>query len=511
MSRILRSSARIAAQIQYESKENLYLDQPSSEDEKISQKTPRKRKPNLKKGNKPVKHETTPPKIRKRSDEEAPESPQSISKAFDRKLLVNYDSVLNDTPPTQLRLLKPTQSRYSSARKALTINGNYNLPGREKEIEELKSFIDELVSKRASGSLYISGHPGTGKTASLMKLMNNETYKKKIEMVYINCTSVATVSGIYKRIVQELELNCDDKSETGCLACIEDFLKIKHKMVMLVLDEVDFLVSQKQTVLYRIFEWPAIKNSRIIIVGIANALNLADRELARLSAKFVPRLMHYKPYTREQIIQIFRSRLEEGGVLDLFPATTIQLLAAKVAAVSGDVRRALDIGRRVIEIAEHDKSVDGIQQKIEAEIEPPTTEKPVQIKEVLSVVNSVYGTSQTLGTEGDDAFPLQQKLLICAVLLIMKNDKHKGITLGRLHDVYKKICTKRNLMALDQAEFTSLCSLVEVRGIIRLHKKKESRLSNVYMEWNEEEVHAAMKDKQLIAEILSDKNVLQKR
>jgi len=35
----------------------------------------------------------------------------------------------------------------------------------------------------------------------------------------------------------------------------------------------------------------------------------------------------------------------------VFSATALQMLASKVAAVSGDVRRALDLGRRVIEIS----------------------------------------------------------------------------------------------------------------------------------------------------------------
>lgn len=36
----------------------------------------------------------------------------------------------------------------------------------------------------------------------------------------------------------------------------------------------------------------------------------------------------------------------------MFSQATLQLLAGKVAAVNGDVRRALDIARRVVEVAE---------------------------------------------------------------------------------------------------------------------------------------------------------------
>lgn len=36
----------------------------------------------------------------------------------------------------------------------------------------------------------------------------------------------------------------------------------------------------------------------------------------------------------------------------MFPSVALELLSGKIASTCGDVRRALDIGRRVIELAE---------------------------------------------------------------------------------------------------------------------------------------------------------------
>lgn len=58
-----------------------------------------------------------------------------------------------------------SKSKYSSARRALSSNENFNLPGREEEIRKLKDFIDEAVKEEKSCSLYISGQPGTGKVS----------------------------------------------------------------------------------------------------------------------------------------------------------------------------------------------------------------------------------------------------------------------------------------------------------------------------------------------------------
>lgn len=46
------------------------------------------------------------------------------------------------------------------------------LIGREKETEEVRSFMKGHMSKKTAGSLYISGAPGTGKTAVLTHIID---------------------------------------------------------------------------------------------------------------------------------------------------------------------------------------------------------------------------------------------------------------------------------------------------------------------------------------------------
>lgn len=282
---------------------------------------------------------------------------------------------------------------------------------------------------------------------------------------------------------------------------------------MLVLDEIDQLENKKQSVLYTIFEWPSRQNSQIILIGIANALDLTDRVLPRLQARceLKPKLMHFSPYTKQQIITIFTERLKEAGVSHIFTPVALQMLAGKVAAVSGDVRRALDIGRRVIELVEQNKKQDvlkALQNFDEISDIKPLEEKSVELTQVVNVLNNVYGTANNLSNEEEDTLPLQQKLILCTFLLILKNAKNKDVTIGKLHDVYKKVCAKQNILAVDQGEFAGLCSLIETRGIIRVSGKKEPRLHKVHLEWDQEEVTAVLKDKKLLSVILEDKSYL---
>jgi origin recognition complex subunit 1 len=59
----------------------------------------------------------------------------------------------------------------------------------------------------------------------------------------------------------------------------------------------------------------------------------------------------FSGYTHDQLTQIIQSRLE-GVPGNIVHPDAVQFAARKVAAVSGDARRALDICRRAVEIAE---------------------------------------------------------------------------------------------------------------------------------------------------------------
>ena len=70
--------------------------------------------------------------------------------------------------------------------------------------------------------------------------------------------------------------------------------------------------------------------------------------------------------------------------------------------------------------------------------------------------------------------------------------------------MYKKVCNKRNIHAVDGSEFYSLCSLIETRGILKLTRKKEPRLTKINLEWDQEELNVALQDKNMMAEIIND-------
>ena len=56
---------------------------------------------------------------------------------------------------------------------------------------------------------------------------------------------------------------------------------------MAVIDEIDFLISRSQKELYTLVDWPSKPKSRLIVIGIANTLDLPERLLMpRIASRF---------------------------------------------------------------------------------------------------------------------------------------------------------------------------------------------------------------------------------
>lgn len=364
---------------------------------------------------------------------------------------------------------------------------------------------------RKSGSLYLSGAPGTGKTACLSRILQDlKKELKGFKTIMLNCMSLRSAQAVFPAIAQEI---CQEEVSRPAgkemMRKLERHLTAeKGPMILLVLDEMDQLDSKGQDVLYTLFEWPWLSSSRLVLIGIANTLDLTDRILPRLQARenCKPQLLNFPPYTRNQIATILQDRLNQASRDQVVDSAAIQFCARKVSAVSGDVRKALDVCRRAIEIVESDIKSQTILKPLsecKSSSESPVP-KRVGLTHISQVISEVDGNRMTLSREGaQDSFPLQQKILVCSLLLLTRQLKIKEVTLGKLYEAYSNVCRKQQVAAVDQSECLSLSGLLEARGILGLKKNKETRFTKVSLKIEEKEIEHALKDKALMGNILA--------
>ena len=125
---------------------------------------------------------------------------------------------------------------------------------------------------------------------------------------------------------------------------------------MILVDELDQLVTKRQEVIYNFFNWPNQAHSRLIVLAIANTMDLPERELSnKITSRLGSNRINFTPYDKNQLIEILTTRMEGFGDT-VFAKDAIGLVAGKVAGVTGDARRALDICRRAVEKVEQENT-----------------------------------------------------------------------------------------------------------------------------------------------------------
>lgn len=245
------------------------------------------------------------------------------------------------------------------------------LPGREVEQAEIGNFISGAVREGGrSQVLYVSGMPGTGKTASVLKVVQRLQTLQSINpgstcppfiFAHVNAMCLSSPGAVFGEILrkipslfsQELVHQRSSCSEAHAYSALNELFTgsrdPERDAVVLLLDEIDSLVTKAQTVLYRLFDLLARPNSRLVVVAIANTMDLPERLLPRVASRLGVLRVNFAPYDRPQILAILRDRLSAGGAADVFSDDALALCGARVAAASGDVRKALQVCRRAVE------------------------------------------------------------------------------------------------------------------------------------------------------------------
>ena len=86
------------------------------------------------------------------------------------------------------------------------------------------------------------------------------------------------------------------------------------------------LCNRKQSVLYNIFDWPSKPEGKLIIIAIANTMDLPERVMmGRVSSRLGLTRQTFQPYTHAQLQTIVASRLEG---LEVFQQDAVQLVAS---------------------------------------------------------------------------------------------------------------------------------------------------------------------------------------
>uniref|UniRef100_A0A7S1YP31 BAH domain-containing protein n=1 Tax=Ditylum brightwellii TaxID=49249 RepID=A0A7S1YP31_9STRA len=268
------------------------------------------------------------------------------------------------------------------------------LPGRDKEYHQISTFLRTAICGVGSAAsvcksgeelsvnsaLFVAGPPGTGKTATVRSVVANlrrEQAKGEIpefDFVPLNGMELRHPFDAYVKFWEAISGTRKEKRSPGTAAAMlerhfgggdtkdDAYETVKKKPVtVLLLDEIDYLVTKKQTVLYNLFDWPmraatCDSKGRLVVVGISNTINMPERLKPSIQSRLGGKRCIFQAYNKEDAKRILEVKLKPAPI---FENDAIEFAARKTAVNSGDIRRAFQMckaaAERVMAEAEYGK------------------------------------------------------------------------------------------------------------------------------------------------------------
>lgn len=128
---------------------------------------------------------------------------------------------------------------------------------------------------------------------------------------------------------------------------IVQFCYVFHLFSILVLDEVDFLskldkknVPSADSIMKKVFAWPLRSGGKVVVIGISNELDISEKLLSKRGVS-APEVVVFKAYTADDLSKILTDYVEKENY-NVLPVS-IKLISKKIAASSGDVRKAISL------------------------------------------------------------------------------------------------------------------------------------------------------------------------
>ncbi|KAK3718909.1 AAA ATPase [Vermiconidia calcicola] len=450
-------------------------------------------------------HLSTPTTSRHRDalSKKVPVTPQ-------HRVLLAGNTLTPRTPKTPITPSTSANSVYHHARQLFSRCSNPGkLVGREVERNELSTFVDKCLQSKSTGCIYVSGPPGTGKSALVEEVLQQFKDSPMVTQSVVNCMSVRSAKDLSTKLAEDLALGDDAGPESLKTCFIRGRARDDRKYVV-ILDEVDRLVDLDLTLLYSLFEWSMHASSRLILIGIANALDLTDRFLPRLKSRSLkPELLPFMPYSAAQIAEVLTIKLKSlcaeatTAVPFLHPAA-IQFCAKKVAAQTGDLRKAFDICRRAIDLVEQETkqkdvrdspSKTPLMENINLS-SPPTPRSPTKTRAPASytietapkatIAHMAKVTAQVFGNGINQRLAtlnLQQKAVLCALAALERRKRESQVektmfstpskhntsapSIKQLFDAYSSLCKReKSLHPLTTGEFRDVVSGLETLSLV---------------------------------------------
>ncbi|MGP8126010.1 MAG: Cdc6/Cdc18 family protein [Nitrososphaerales archaeon] len=326
-----------------------------------------------------------------------------------------------------------------------------NLPFRDGQTRAVAEVLAPILHGSKPSNLLLYGKTGTGKTAVARYVLGRlraEANTPNLTVAYVNTRLSNTEYRTLAEFAKFIDLPVDRQIPFTGLSIGEvvervfETVKTGKKQVILVLDEIDYLVKTfGDSILYEFTRsGERLSPGFLSLVGISNDLKFKDGLDPRVLSSLSEEELVFPPYTVEELKEILTERAKMAFRPEAASPAAINLCAAMAGSEHGDARRAIDLLRIAGEVAEREglKEIDdSCIRRASDKMEHDRVEEAIR------------------------SLPVQNKAILLAV------SKFKGGTnTGELYLAYSNLCRKAGLEALTQRRVSGILAELDLLGLI---------------------------------------------
>ena len=237
------------------------------------------------------------------------------------------------------------------------------LPHRDKELSLLSQlFIGVITNPNSiSRKILITGKMGIGKTVTV-KLFGDilekasEERNVNIKYVHINCRKERTSYKVLISIIQSMDKRFPKRgySSQDLLDIIIDFLYRHDLHILIVLDELSYLINKHEDLIYsltRINDDTLKGDRRISLIGIVRDISCLNNLDNSTMSTLQRNIIKFNKYSKDQIFDILKYRAGISLKKNVLSDKLIEMISA-ITFNTNDVRYGLNIIWRACKIAE---------------------------------------------------------------------------------------------------------------------------------------------------------------
>jgi len=326
-----------------------------------------------------------------------------------------------------------------------------HLPFRDAQTKSVAQILAPILRGSKPSNLLLYGKTGTGKTAVtnyVLSKLKAEANNPNLVLAYVN-TRLA--DGEYRTLAdfaRSLNLKKEKQIPLTGLAIgevidrISDNIKSNKKKVVLVLDEIDYLVKLFGDDILYAFTRSGEKLSPgfLALVGISNDLKFKDSLDPRVLSSLSEEELVFPPYTVDELREILTERAREAFRPSVASPAAINLCAAMAGSEHGDARRAIDLLRIAGEVAEREglKQIDDTCIRVASD--------KMEVDRVDEAIRSL---------------PVQNKAILSAVSRFVG-----GTNTGELYLAYSNLCKRMGIETLTQRRMSGILGDLDLLGLV---------------------------------------------